>query len=109
MTAPVEPSTGGGTPKLGLPARMVASVALNGACDLSKPVKIKLGLDDDRTVYVKAWTIRDGHLTLVLTDDHDFFPVAHYVLGAPGRSAMRTGSEHKARGMFATQQEKNGA
>jgi hypothetical protein len=89
-----------------LAARTVLSVALNSRVDLDKPVLIKLGLYDERTIEARYWSTKGGHLVLTLDEDHDFFPIARYVLGAPDRSAMRTGTEHKTRGMFASPEDR---
>ena len=84
----------------GMSTRVAVSVALN--MNLDKPVKVRLSLGDDRVVGVDAWGTNDeGGLLLVLRDDHDFFPVGRYVIGAhrdevvpilPSRSASTTGS-----------------
>lgn len=87
-------------------ARTVVSVALNSMVDLDKPVIVRLGLEDKRTVGVGSWSTQDGQLVLTLTDDHDFFPVDRYALGVPTRTVRRTHSENRSRGMFATDAEK---
>lgn len=89
-----------------LSARMVLRSAALGD-DLDKPVLIKLGLFDDRTITIKAHG-HDAHGCLVLTldDEHDFFPVGRYTLDGREPWPLRTHSEHRQRGGFKTDEER---
>ncbi len=89
-----------------LKTRTAISVALN--MNIDKPVKVRLGLHDDRVVNVVAWTTNDeGGLLLVLAADHDHFPVGRYVSGTRrGEQVYRTQTEHKSRGLYLTDDER---
>jgi len=85
--------------------RSILGLALHA--DIDKPVVIKLGIHDSRTLSVKAWSTKDGALLLVLDEDHDFFPVGRYIFG--GRRDIeirRTATEHEQRGGYPNKADK---
>ena len=89
--------------------RTVISMAITSSVDLDKPLLIKLGCFDDRTIEAVSWSIqKDGHLVLTLDDRHDHFPVGRALIDSAKDGVLRTNSEHLKRGGFSIKGEEPG-